>query len=56
MSPARRFYRNVRFHLFWCEALHDRPERWREFCGHAWSAFYLLEEAERHRFGGRYRR
>lgn len=50
------FYRNVRFHLFWCEALHDVTGREREFQGHAYAAFYMLEEAERHRFGGRYRR
>lgn len=55
-SAATRFYRDVRFHLFWYGALHDVPGRERELQGHAHCAFYLLEEAERHRFGGRYRR
>ncbi len=55
-SAAAAFYRNVRFCLEQLAALHDVPERRRDFDGHAYSAFYLLQEAERHRYGGLYQR
>lgn len=53
---AASFYRNVRFCLEQAALLHDVPGREREFEGHCWSAFYLLDEAEKHRFGGVYGR
>ncbi len=55
-SAAAAFYRNVRFCLEQLAALHDVRERRRDFDGYAYSAFYLLEEAERHRYGGTYQR
>ncbi len=55
-SAAASFYRSVRFCLQQAANLHDVPERRRDFEGYCYSAFYLLEEAERHRYGGSYSR
>ena len=55
-SAAASFYRSVRFCLVQAANLHDVPERRRDFEGYCYSAFYLLQEAERHRYGGSYSR